>query len=129
MRDQEETASATMCVMAFEIKRIYDDAAPSDGYRALVDRLWPRGVSKERAELDEWAKDIAPSADLRAWFGHEAARFEEFAQRYRGELDANPEVERFVRLAKERDTVTLLFGAHDPAVNHAVVLRDYLRAH
>lgn len=115
--------------MTFAIKRIYDDAATSDGYRALVDRLWPRGVSKERAELDEWAKDLAPSTDLRGWFGHEAARFEEFAQRYRVELDANPGVERFVRLGREHDAVTLLYGAHDPAVNHAVVLRDYLEAH
>jgi uncharacterized protein YeaO (DUF488 family) len=112
--------------MAFQVKRIYDDPSPGDGYRALVDRLWPRGVSKERAELDEWAKDLAPSTELRTWFGHESSHFEQFAQRYRDELDANPVVERFVALGGDNDTVTLLFAAHDPQVNHAVVLRDYL---
>jgi uncharacterized protein YeaO (DUF488 family) len=114
--------------MAFQIKRIYDEPAAPDGYRVLVDRLWPRGVSKARAQLDEWAKDIAPTTELRTWFGHEAAHFDEFAQRYRAELDANPTVERFRALSREQDIVTLLYGAHDPLVNHAVVLRDYLEA-
>jgi uncharacterized protein YeaO (DUF488 family) len=112
--------------MAFQIKRIYDDPAESDGYRALVDRLWPRGVTKVRAELDEWAKDIAPTTELRTWFGHETEHFEEFGRRYRAELDANPAVERFIGLGRDHAAVTLLFGAHDVAVNHAVVLRDYL---
>jgi uncharacterized protein YeaO (DUF488 family) len=114
--------------MAFKVKRIYDDPSPDDGYRALVDRLWPRGVSKEHAELDEWAKDLAPSTELRTWFGHESSRFDQFAQRYRDELDVNPVVKRFAALGADNDTVTLLFAARDPQVNHAVVLRDYLLA-
>jgi uncharacterized protein YeaO (DUF488 family) len=112
--------------VAFTIKRIYEPVPAQDGYRALIDRLWPRGVSKERAQLDEWAKDIAPTAELRAWFNHEPTRFEEFSRRYRAELEVNPEVARFVTLGAEHDRVTLLYGAHDPLVNHAVVLRDYL---
>jgi uncharacterized protein YeaO (DUF488 family) len=112
--------------VAFTIKRIYDPASPEDGYRALIDRLWPRGVSKERAQLDEWAKDIAPTSELRTWFAHDPARFEEFSRRYRSELAVNPEVARFVTLGAEHDRVTLLYGAHDPLANQAVVLRDYL---
>jgi uncharacterized protein YeaO (DUF488 family) len=112
--------------VAFEIKRIYEPASPDDGYRALVDRLWPRGVSKVRAQLDEWAKDIAPTAELRKWFDHQPARFEEFSGRYRAELEVNPDVSRFVELGATHVRVTLLYGAHDPLINHAVVLRDYL---
>jgi uncharacterized protein YeaO (DUF488 family) len=115
--------------MAFEVKRIYEPASPEDGYRALVDRLWPRGVSKGRAQLDEWAKDIAPTAELREWFDHQPARFNEFSVRYRAELEPNPEVTRLLALGAAHDRVTLLFGAHDPLVNHAVVLRDYLASH
>ena len=88
----------------------------------LVDRLWPCGVSKQRAELDEWAKDLAPSTELRVWFDHDPARFEEFAHRYRAELDGNPAVEA----ARAHERLTLLYAARDPQVNHAVVLRDYL---
>jgi uncharacterized protein YeaO (DUF488 family) len=112
--------------VAFTIKRIYEPVAAPDGYRVLIDRLWPRGVSKARAQLDEWAKDIAPTPELRAWFAHEPSRFEEFSRRYRTELGGNPEVARFVTLGAEHDRVTLLYGAYDPLVNHAVVLRDYL---
>jgi uncharacterized protein YeaO (DUF488 family) len=86
------------------------------------------GVSKVRAQLDEWAKDIAPTPELRSWFGHDGVRFEEFTRRYRAELDVNPEVARFVKLGADHDTVTLLYGAHDPQINHAVVLRDYLES-
>jgi uncharacterized protein YeaO (DUF488 family) len=114
--------------MAFRVKRIYDEPSVADGYRVLVDRLWPRGVSKERAVLDEWMKDIAPSTDLRTWFAHESARFEEFAQRYRAELDQNPAVAGLVRLGTEHDVVTLLYAARDSNLNDAVVLRDYLGA-
>jgi uncharacterized protein YeaO (DUF488 family) len=112
--------------VAFTIKRIYDPASPDDGYRVLIDRLGPRGVSKERAQLDEWAKDIAPTAALRTWFAHDPTRFEEFSQRYRSELEVNPDVARFVTLGTEHVRVTLLCGAHDPLVNQAVVRRDYL---
>jgi uncharacterized protein YeaO (DUF488 family) len=112
--------------MAFQIKRIYEEASLKDGHRVLVDRLWPRGVRKDDARLDEWAKDISPSTQLRRWFGHDASRFGEFTQRYTNELDANPEVARMAELGQAHDTVTLLYGASDPLVNHAAVLRHYL---
>lgn len=112
--------------MSFRIKRIYDEPEPSDGYRVLVDRLWPRGVSRERAALDEWLKDIAPSPELRTWFGHQPERFEEFSARYQTELDANPAVEQLRTLSAEHPVITLLYAAHDPAINHALVLQQYL---
>lgn len=109
------------------IKRIYDEPSPQDGYRILVDRLWPRGVSKERAALDLWMKAIAPSPELRRWFGHDPERFDEFAEQYRRELDANTEaVDELKRVCSEHDAVTLLYAAKDPIVNHAAVLREYL---
>ncbi|PWG66037.1 DUF488 domain-containing protein [Bifidobacterium callitrichidarum] len=109
------------------VKRIYDEPESGDGYRILVDRLWPRGVSKERAALDLWMKGIAPSPELRKWFGHEPTRFNEFAEQYRAELDANDEaVTALHDLAAAHATVTLLYAAKDPLVNHAVVLRDYM---
>lgn len=109
------------------IKRIYDEPSPQDGYRILVDRLWPRGVSKERAALDLWMKAIAPSPELRRWFGHDPERFDEFAEQYRQELDANTEaVDELKRVCSEHDAVTLLYAAKDPIVNHAAVLREYL---
>ncbi|HXE10047.1 MAG TPA: DUF488 domain-containing protein [Verrucomicrobiae bacterium] len=112
--------------MAFQIKRIYEPASASDGYRVLVDRLWPRGVSKEKATLDGWLKEVAPSPPLRVWFGHEPERFAEFKARYETELADNPAVTELRRLTEEHPTVTLLYAAHDPKVNHAVVLRDYV---
>ncbi|MBM7504413.1 DUF488 domain-containing protein [Agromyces aurantiacus] len=117
--------------MAFAIKRIYDAPEASDGHRVLVDRLWPRGVSKERAELDEWAKDVAPSPDLRAeWHrSDDPARFDEFAARYRAELDANPAAVALLDAGRTHDHVTLLFGARDERANHATVLLDWLAAH
>ncbi|MFE5673332.1 DUF488 domain-containing protein [Agromyces sp. NPDC056523] len=117
--------------MAFAMKRVYDAPEASDGYRVLVDRLWPRGVSKERAELDEWAKDVAPSPELRTEWHHsgDAARFDEFAARYRDELDTNPAVEALLGTGRAHDRVTLLFGARDERVNHVTVLVDWLAAH
>ncbi|PWG60734.1 DUF488 domain-containing protein [Bifidobacterium catulorum] len=109
------------------IKRIYDEPSPQDGYRILVDRLWPRGVSKERAALDLWMKSIAPSPELRRWFGHDPERFDEFAEQYRRELDVNAEaVDELERVCSQHDAATLLYAAKDPIVNHAAVLRDYL---
>ncbi|HVW23339.1 MAG TPA: DUF488 domain-containing protein [Candidatus Saccharimonadales bacterium] len=108
----------------FTIKRIYDEPAVGDGYRVLVDRLWPRGVSKERAALDLWCKDIAPSPELRTWFNHDPSLFEEFAARYQTELDGNPAVAELRAL--DQPHITLLYAAHDPKVNHALVLCDYL---
>lgn len=108
------------------IKRIYDDPAPADGYRVLVDRLWPRGVSRVRAALDEWAKDIAPSPDLRTWFGHDPARWDEFALRYRAELAVSPALTPFRTAAAARPRTTLLYAARDPQINHARVLCEVL---
>jgi len=113
--------------MGYRIKRVYEPPADDDGYRVLVDRLWPRGVSREKAQLDEWDKEVAPSDELRRWYGHDPAKFDEFAERFRAELDARPEaVEHALAWGAEHPTVTLLFGAHDPATANATVLRDYL---
>jgi len=106
------------------IKRAYEPAGEHDGYRVLVDRLWPRGVSKEKAHLDAWMKEIAPSTDLRRWFDHDPARWDEFQHRYRVEL-AEPEHRRLVDELAERVThgpVTLVYGARDSVFNGAVVL-------
>jgi uncharacterized protein YeaO (DUF488 family) len=110
------------------VKRIYDPPGGKDGARVLVDRLWPRGVRKETAELTAWLKDIAPGAELRRWFGHDPARFAEFSRRYRAELSANKDaVGRMDDLAKS-GPVTLLYAAHDEEHNHARVLAEYLKA-
>jgi uncharacterized protein YeaO (DUF488 family) len=109
------------------IRRIYEPPGKEDGLRVLVDRLWPRGVSKEDAALDLWLKDVAPSPELRTWFGHEPDRFEEFSIRYRAELETNPALDRLLDMAREAETVTLLYGARDPERNHAAVLRDFAR--
>ncbi|MBT2519260.1 DUF488 family protein [Streptomyces sp. ISL-90] len=111
------------------MKRVYEPADPSDGYRVLVDRLWPRGVRKERAELDEWAKDVAPSPALRTEWHHNRERFDEFAERYRDELDANPAADALLATGREQPRVTLLFGARDEQVNHAAVLLAWLATH
>ena len=108
------------------VKRIYDPPDGKDGARVLVDRLWPRGVSKDRARLRLWLKEIAPSDDLRRWFGHDPARFAEFVRRYGAELAANDEaVGRLEELVKA-GRVTLLYGARDTEHNEARVLADYL---
>lgn len=110
-----------------DIKRVYEQAADEDGVRILVDRLWPRGVSKERAALSGWLKDVAPSPDLRRWWHHDPDRFEDFARRYRTELDDNPALEDMLSIVREHDRTTLVYAAKDPAVNHALILRDYIR--
>ncbi len=115
--------------MALQIKRIYDPFQAGDGTRLLVDRLWPRGVSKEGARLDGWAKALAPSGGLRTWFGHKAENFAEFALLYRAELDASKEAQAMaeqVILQSGEGMVTLLYGAKDPQINHAIVLKTYL---
>ena len=109
------------------IKRVYDKPAKSDGLRILVDRLWPRGVSKRKATLDAWRKDVAPSAALRKWFGHDPARWTEFRRRYRAELKANKAAVQDLRKHIKSHRVTLLYGAHDTAHNNARVLAEYLR--
>lgn len=112
--------------MAVQLKRVYDDADAADGFRVLVDRLWPRGLTKERAAVDVWLKDVAPSAELRKEWHHNPERSDDFATRYRAELEGNPAVDELERLTREHPTLTLLFGAKDPVVNHARVLLDVL---
>ncbi|EMY35262.1 hypothetical protein D477_005221 [Arthrobacter crystallopoietes BAB-32] len=111
---------------AIRIKRIYEERTEDDGYRVLVDRLWPRGVSKEAAHLDLWLKEIAPSPELRKEFGHKEDNFDAFTHAYRAELDDSAAVERAVALVHEHGTVTLLYAARETRMNHTVVLRDYL---
>jgi uncharacterized protein YeaO (DUF488 family) len=108
------------------IKRTYDPPARGDGQRILVERLWPRGMKKEAVAADAWMKEVAPSTELRQWFGHQVERWNEFQWRYRRELDANPSAWDPILDASARGTVTLLYSAHDVLHNGAVVLRDYL---
>ena len=110
-----------------QIKRVYDKPSKKDGYRVLVDRLWPRGVSKAAAAIDEWAKEIGPTPELRKWFGHDPVRWKEFQQQYKAELKENEAVEEFVEKHKEQSMMTLVYGTKDEEHNHAVVLEGYLR--
>lgn len=112
--------------MNIQIKRIYENAEPSDGKRILVDRLWSRGISKENAHLGLWLKEVAPSTELRKWF-HAATpdHWEEFKQRYLEELETNSAVEELQQIAS-RNTVTLLYSAKDVENNHAIILKEYL---
>ena len=114
--------------MTIKVRRAYDPPAPGDGCRVLVDRLWPRGLSKERAAVDEWLREVAPSTDLRRWFAHDPARWAEFKRRYSAELEAPAAlgtVARLRSLAAEGD-ITLLYAATDELHNNAVALREYL---
>ena len=114
--------------MKLHTKRIYEDAANRDGHRVLVDRVWPRGVSKEDARLDDWNKDIAPSTDLQKWFDHKDERFAEFKNRYKKELSKHTnDLKEIASIAKEKQ-VTLLFGAKDEKYNQAVILKEYLES-
>jgi uncharacterized protein YeaO (DUF488 family) len=108
------------------VKRVYDEPAPDDGYRVLVDRLWPRGLSKQKAQLDEWIKELGPSTELRKWFGHDPARWDEFRRRYHVELDGAADLWRPLLERARTQRVCLLFGAHDAEHNQAVALREYL---
>jgi uncharacterized protein YeaO (DUF488 family) len=108
------------------IKRAYDPPSPQDGSRILVDRLWPRGLSKKKLALDGWIKDVAPSPTLRKWFSHEPERFTEFAKRYRAELKGNAALDELHSL---KGKVTLVYGAKDPKINHAAVLAKVLKRH
>jgi uncharacterized protein YeaO (DUF488 family) len=113
--------------MDVRVKRVYERAERSDGYRILIDRLWPRGVSRERARLDAWERDLAPSAELRMWFGHRPDRFEEFRRRYLDELrQQRPRLSELRRRARHR-TVTLVFAARDTEHNDAIVLGEVIR--
>lgn len=109
-----------------DIARAYDSAGQDKHARFLVDRMWPRGVTKDTLRLEAWLRDVAPSTALRRWFGHDPERWEEFQQRYHAELDANPQAWQPLVDAAKRGPVTLLFGARDREHNQAVVLREYL---
>jgi uncharacterized protein YeaO (DUF488 family) len=109
------------------LKRVYEPAAASDGYRLLIDRLWPRGVSREQADLDEWDRELAPSTELRQWFGHEPSRFPEFRRRYEEELRPKRSSIAELRRRAREGTVTLVYAARDPEHNDAVVLAEVLR--
>jgi uncharacterized protein YeaO (DUF488 family) len=118
-----------MVMRDVKIKRIYDEPARGDGHRVLVDRLWPRGITKQRAHLDAWAKDVAPSTELRKWFSHDPKRMDEFRTRYLNELHAAhpPELTTLIK-ESEKGRVTLLYAAHDPKINHAIVLKEAIEA-
>lgn len=112
--------------MEIVIKRAYDKPAARDGYRVLVDRLWPRGLKKETLKLDEWRKDIAPSTELREWFSHDPAKFDEFSARYLSELSTADTAQTLLERAEGSSRLTLIYAAKDPGTNHAVVLQNYL---
>jgi uncharacterized protein YeaO (DUF488 family) len=112
--------------MKILLKRVYAAPAKSDGCRVLVDRLWPRGLSKQSAKVDYWIKDVAPSASLRRWFAHDPARWAEFKRRYFRELKQHASAVNQIRALTKRGTVTLLFGARDEKHNNAVALKQYL---
>lgn len=112
--------------MKVVLKRVYEAPAKTDGTRILVDRLWPRGLSKDKARIDLWLKEIAPSTELRKWFGHDPEKWAEFQRRYRAELKANDDAVSELRAALADGPATLVYGAKDEAHNDAVVLADYL---
>jgi uncharacterized protein YeaO (DUF488 family) len=111
-----------------KIKRAYEKAEPGDGARYLVDRLWPRGVTKASLKLDGWVKEVAPSQDLRRWFNHDPEKWDEFRRRYFAELDANPDTWTVLAEAARKGPITLIYSAHDPDHNNAVALAQYLNA-
>lgn len=111
-----------------QCRRVYEPPAPDDGLRVLVDRVWPRGMTKARVQADLWLKDIAPSSALRTWFGHERSRWGEFRRRYFIELDARPETMAMLLAEAMKGRVTLLYSARDAECNQAVALMDYLLA-
>jgi uncharacterized protein YeaO (DUF488 family) len=113
--------------MDVRLKRAYEPAVDEDGYRVLVERLWPRGVTRERARLDEWAKEISPSPELRRWYAHDPARFEEFRRRYLDELTGHESELDELRRRAAPGPLTLVFAARDEKRNSAVILADFLR--
>jgi uncharacterized protein YeaO (DUF488 family) len=111
-----------------KIKRAYETPAKDDGFRVLVERLWPRGVRKEQAALDAWFKDVAPSPELRTWFGHDPAKWQTFRRRYWSELRHHPDAVALLKRKSREGPVTLVYGTHDQRHNAAVALRDYLES-
>lgn len=116
-------------VIVIKMKRVYEKASEEDGFRILVDRLWPRGLSKDKAKIDIWLKDVAPSNDLRKWFSHDPQKWQEFIKRYQTELNQKQELLHKIKQAeKENGTVTLLYGAKDQERNQAVALLSFLHS-
>jgi len=113
--------------MDIRLKRAYDPATSADGYRVLIDRLWPRGISRARAKLDDWEKELPPSTELRQWFGHDPTRFQEFRRRYIQELGGQRPRLTALRRRARKGTLTLVYSAHDTEHNDAVVLAEVLR--
>jgi uncharacterized protein YeaO (DUF488 family) len=113
--------------MKIAIRRVYEPPAKSDGYRVLVDRVWPRGMTKAAAAVDEWQKELAPSTPLRKWFGHAPEKWAAFKEKYRQELDDNPAVAEFLSGHRDKTLLTLVYGAKDEAHTHALVLQEYLK--
>jgi uncharacterized protein YeaO (DUF488 family) len=111
------------------LKRVYDAPCPEDGVRVLVERLWPRGLTKERAAVDLWLKDVAPSPELRKWFGHDPARWEQFQERYRQELRERKDTVQLLKQKAKEGPVTLLYAARDEEHNGALVLQRFLQGH
>jgi uncharacterized protein YeaO (DUF488 family) len=112
--------------MTIRLKRVYEQPAPEDGTRVLVERLWPRGLSKEHAAVDLWLQEVAPSPELRRWFGHDPAKWDEFRRRYRKELRARPEEPERLRRLAQRGPVTFVYAARDTEHNSAVLLREFV---
>jgi len=111
-----------------QLKRVYDKAAPEDGKRSLVERLWPRGIKKSALGIDAWLKELGPSTSLRKWFGHDPKRWDEFRRRYFQELEKNIEACKPIQKVAERGRVTLVYSSHDTEHNNAVALREFLEA-
>jgi uncharacterized protein YeaO (DUF488 family) len=109
-----------------KLKRAYESPSPDDGFRVLVERLWPRGVTKEKAQLDLWLKDVAPSAELRKWYSHDVAKWSEFQMRYRAELEKNEELVKLLQERSVAGNVTLVYAARDEEHNSASVLKKFL---
>ena len=112
--------------MQISLKRVYDTPAPEDGYRVLVDRLWPRGLTKEHADLDVWEKDLAPSDELRKWFHHDPELWDAFSEKYRHELESNNYCQQFLDKNIQQEKVTLVYAAKDELHCHPIILKSYL---
>lgn len=113
--------------MPVAVKRMYEPAAKSDGYRILVDRLWPRGIKKETAAIDQWLKEIAPSTELRTWYHKDKTQWTEFKKRYKAELKDNPALDELKQLLKKHKHITLLYSVKDEEHNHALILAEFLQ--
>jgi uncharacterized protein YeaO (DUF488 family) len=113
----------------FAIKRVYEPPAAADGKRVLVERLWPRGLTRQRAAVDLWLKEVSPSPELRKWFGHDPQKWSEFRERYRAELKAKPLIVIQLRQMADEGLVTLVYAAHDPQHNSALLLKEFLEEH